>query len=603
MPFRRTPFAKRDAYELAREAVSQAFLLLLGGELEGAKGMVAGAVQNFAGAMIAADADRLMRTSELIAQIGVLAREHVGELSSLDPCASPKRNSSKQGTSAGGENLSSSSPGRGSGEEDGEEECPVKLEAKDPAEMPDVLPLERLLRGFASNPERPDAPSPLQDLLEGSIRDPFLLPVAAKAAKIYPANLLLYGPGGTGKTELSRALARDANLWYIEVGSADIKSKWVGQADKCLRKLIRFAEKLAKETRFADEHELDPSRKNGVLVFVDEIDGLLGEDEGNDSNLGNVVTAFKTEVQPRKLNPKGVILVGATNRPWTIRDRSVVQRFGVRAYLGLPTAKERAELFLSASASYAREDIPGCFPPKPGKDELIELAMESAGMSRREIDDFVRQTFSALPVGLSHYADLKYCPKDGGLTYFARARDAQGDKCDDPGYGTWEELFESRPDASGKAFQDPEKIERQSRICWPAPTASDLLQALRSGKFVKSTTVRDLEKFRQFAKDQSSDAEAFLVRLIDSEIQDLQLLSNRNRSLGRFTSSPAYTARGSFDREDRVSGMDLGGVRKTAVSDMTQLLSDSQKVESQDLEPETALSREDHPASRPTFRF
>lgn len=606
--FRTTAFEEQDAYEMAREAISQAFLLLLGGELEGARGLVSGALQNFSGAMITSDAERLMRMAELVSEIGRLASDHVGDLEALDPCGPTRAASSNVGENEtpGGVALAAGGVSSSAGEGSAKDECPVEIKAQDPAGLANLLPLASLLEGFAKNINRPDDPNPLKSLLEGAIRDPFLLPVAAKAASIYPSNLLLYGPGGTGKTELSRALARESNLWYIEVGSADIKSKWVGQADKCLRKLFLFAKNLAKETRFADEHELDPSRKNGVLIFIDEIDGLLGEDEGSDSNLGNIVTAFKTEVQSKVLNQLGVVLVGATNRPWTIRDRSVVQRFGIRAYLGLPSISERIKLFDNAVKSYARKDLPNCFPPEDDPEEMIQLGRESVGMSRREIDDFVRQTFSALPVGLSHYDKLKYCAKDGGLSFVARPADAEGDVCDPSGYGTWEQLFESKPDASGTAYEDPEKIERQARICWPAPTTADLLSALRSGRFVKSTTTKDLERYLKFAKTQTSDAEAFLVQAIEREIQEALQFSNAKKANRAQDSSaiaiePTYDARENYNEVVSEATKLLRGLPNETPAEKSSSSSSPPKTKTKSPPKQPPQSPPETGGSQPTF--
>lgn len=142
--------------------------------------------------------------------------------------------------------------------------------------------------------------------------------------------ILLYGPPGTGKTMLAKATAGELDATFFRISSADVLSKWVGEAEQNIKKLFDAA-----------------TQEERAVIFIDEIESLIParRDEGS-SVMQRVVPQILQGMEgfdKRKNAP--VLFLGATNVPWQL-DPAVLRpgRFDEKIYIPLPDLPARVRL-------------------------------------------------------------------------------------------------------------------------------------------------------------------------------------------------------------------------------------------------------------------
>ncbi|XP_043719812.1 uncharacterized protein LOC122667554 [Telopea speciosissima] len=151
--------------------------------------------------------------------------------------------------------------------------------------------------------------------------------------------ILLFGPPGTGKTMLAKAVATEAGANFINISMSSITSKWFGEGEKFVKAVFSLASKIA------------PS-----VVFVDEVDSMLGrrENPGEHEAMRKMKNEFMVNWDGLRTKDKERVLVlAATNRPFDL-DEAVIRRLPRRLMVNLPDASNREKIL---RVILAREEI------------------------------------------------------------------------------------------------------------------------------------------------------------------------------------------------------------------------------------------------------
>jgi len=167
-----------------------------------------------------------------------------------------------------------------------------------------------------------------------AIKEAIILPLHHpewfKGARKPWRGILFFGPPGCGKTLLARATASEIDATFLNVDAASIFVKWVGESEKRVKALFKYARSAAP-----------------AIIFIDEIDAMISsrEIEGSSGVEHRIKTQFLTEMDGvLKKDDERVLVLAATNMPWVL-DIAIRRRFEKRIYVPPPGLEARKKIF------------------------------------------------------------------------------------------------------------------------------------------------------------------------------------------------------------------------------------------------------------------
>ena len=182
-----------------------------------------------------------------------------------------------------------------------------------------------------------------------------------------PKGVLLVGPPGTGKTLIAKAVAGEAKVPFFSLSGSSFVEMFVGVGASRVRELFKDAVAKAPCIVFIDEIDAIGKSRDNQMQSNDEreqtLNQLLSEMDGFDSS-------------------KGVVLLGATNRP-EVLDKALLRpgRFDRRVVVDRPEFKGReAILKVHAKNIILGDDV-----------DLAEIARSTAGAVGADLANVINE--------------------------------------------------------------------------------------------------------------------------------------------------------------------------------------------------------------------
>ena len=143
-----------------------------------------------------------------------------------------------------------------------------------------------------------------------------------------PKGIMLYGPPGSGKTMLAKALANLSGMNFISIKGPELVSKYLGESEEKLKDFFNKA------------RQVSPS-----ILFIDEIDTICLEESSYNSNTHRLTSQLLLEMDGFK-DLNNVVVLAATNKIEQI-DKSLLRsgRFDLVLETRTPNIKELISIF------------------------------------------------------------------------------------------------------------------------------------------------------------------------------------------------------------------------------------------------------------------
>ncbi|KIJ38492.1 hypothetical protein M422DRAFT_210925 [Sphaerobolus stellatus SS14] len=321
------------------------------------------------------------------------------------------------------------------------------------------------LRGSLSNAILKETPNVKWEDVAGldgakeSLKEAVILPIKFPhlfTGKRTPwRGILLYGPPGTGKSFLAKAVATEAKGTFFSLSSSDLVSKWMGESEKLVKNLFT----LARENKPA-------------IIFIDEVDSLCGtRSEGENDATRRIKTEFLVQMNGVGHDDTGVLVLGATNIPWTL-DPAIKRRFEKRIYIPLPGPEARKRMF---------ELNVGNTPCELNQKDYKKLAEMTNGYTGSDIHIIVRDAL------------MQPVRKVLSATHFKQVEVPDSDK------PKWTPCSPGDTEGVEKAWTELESDELQE----PPLRVNDFIRAIENVR--PTVTHEDIRKHEEWTNDSGAD--------------------------------------------------------------------------------------------------
>jgi transitional endoplasmic reticulum ATPase len=228
------------------------------------------------------------------------------------------------------------------------------------------------------------------DALKDHIRKTIIMPLkdperARSLGMDLPRGMILFGPGGTGKTVITKAIAKEIGMPFVTLNPENFMTSLVGESEKNLRNAFRLM------------REMSP-----IICFLDEIDRLGGRGKPGESDGGTSSRIFSMFLDELGDEDRKYFVVGATNMPFL--DPAFIRpgRFDTLIPMLSPDLKARKEIF-NVHLSVVRK-VPNDITPQ----QIEDLACTMDGWKGNMIEELVKRATRMAFDGGSKYVSLKH---------------------------------------------------------------------------------------------------------------------------------------------------------------------------------------------------